>query len=72
MKTTKTTKTTVEITCVEIDDEQLIAMLNITYGLGIPQGASVWVHIPGGGDWSNTTLSISKADPISVKWEVRS
>lgn len=38
-------------------------------GYEIPHDASIYVHVPGGGDWSNSDLHIDKACPVVVTWE---
>jgi hypothetical protein len=34
----------------------------------IPANATVVVHIPGGGDWSNTELDIDERHPVEISW----
>lgn len=39
-------------------------------GTIIPEGATVFVRVPGGGDWSNENLEIDDDDcSIHVQWE---
>ena len=40
--------------------------------LGLPEGArniKVWVDVPGGGDWSNTSLDVDSGCPLHVSYE---
>lgn len=39
---------------------------------GLPNDAVVEFFVPGGGDWSNTSISISEENPIHVTWKVSS
>ena len=32
----------------------------------------IWVDVPGGGDWSNTALSLDKGCPLQVSYEEQS
>jgi predicted ATP-dependent serine protease len=34
-----------------------------------PRNADIFVQVPGGGDWSNTSLDISDENPVVVSWE---
>lgn len=36
----------------------------------IPIDATLSVHVPGGGDWSNTDLELDERDrPLEIRWE---
>lgn len=35
---------------------------------GAPDNATVVVHVPGGGDWSNTDLHITEDNPVFITW----
>jgi len=50
-----------------LDDVKLIAALR-ALGLNIPDSATLYFSVPGGGDWSNTTINICEENPISVEW----
>jgi hypothetical protein len=51
----------------EIDHESLLALLRAA-GYSVPEGADVVFHVPGGGDWSNVDVPVSKDDPVFVRW----
>jgi hypothetical protein len=55
---------------VTINADQLLDMLRTVYNLQIPGGSKtkVFVHVPGGGDWSNTDLDIDGDSPITIRW----
>jgi hypothetical protein len=36
--------------------------------LGLPANARLYFHVPGGGDWSNGDVDISKDNPIHISW----
>lgn len=38
----------------------------------IPDNATVEVGVPGGGDWSNTSLDIDQRTPVTIGWTERS
>lgn len=40
-----------------------------TSAFNIPTDADICVYIPGGGDWSNTTLDIDEDHPIVIEWK---
>lgn len=61
-QTIKTTKT------VTITKDDCIKMIRKFYSLPVPQTAEICVKIPGGGDWSNTTLDIDGDSLIFIKW----
>jgi hypothetical protein len=44
-------------------------MLSQLLGKEVPPYAEITVHVPGGGDWSNTDLDIND-HPIHVTWTV--
>jgi hypothetical protein len=35
----------------------------------IPDRATISFHIPGGGDWSNTSIKIDDENPIYIEWQ---
>jgi len=41
----------------------------IRKAFGLPDGATVSVRVPGGGDWSNQVLDIDRDTTIAVSWE---
>jgi hypothetical protein len=65
-KTTITTKTTTVLKLTEKDIIEFLEFKNIALKNKI---VAVEFRVPGGGDWSNTTLEISENYPIFVKIE---
>ena len=65
----KTNTTTTHRFHVTIDRAALLELM-VAAGHTAPQlrTARIWVHVPGGGDWSNTDLNIEEA-PINITWE---
>lgn len=37
-------------------------------GYQVPATAQIYFTVPGGGDWSNTTVDITKENPITIEW----
>lgn len=37
-------------------------------GLDIPTNARITIDVPGGGDWSNTSLDVDDANPVVITW----
>lgn len=64
VKTRKATTETHELRLTGSAIRELLA----NSGVHVPQGASVYVAIPGGGDWSNTDLSIEGDTAIEIRW----
>lgn len=59
---------------IKITGAGLITLLNqelAAQGKGrpIPANATVVVGVPGGGDWSNTSLDIDERTPICIAWK---
>ena len=52
---------------VEVGRVELIKALRIV-GVKVPDAASVYVNVPGDGDWSNTSLDVDSECPIVVSW----
>lgn len=52
---------------IELTDEDIRALVRATSGSIIPVAAEVFVEVPGGGDWSNTSLEIRDA-PVVIAW----
>lgn len=59
---------TVSKASIELTGEQLLRILK-DIGYTIPDYATVTVHVPGGGDWSNTDLDIEEQTPIKIAWK---
>lgn len=51
----------------EITRGQLIEMLS--YWFNVPKNATLFVHVPGGGDYSNTDLLIENGTYLQVDYE---
>lgn len=67
LSTTRTIKTN---NTLQVTNTDLIAALNrANPDLKIPDGARVYVSIPGGGDYSSMNLDIDGDCPITVSWE---
>lgn len=65
-------KHTTTTTCHELRlaGRDIIKLLGLSYDK-VPDDAAVTVYVPGGGDWSNTTLDLSGKDPdtcVRVQW----
>jgi len=69
MRNTKVTKVTHDVT-LTLDGEGLLELLRDA-GEDIPDGASVHVRVPGGGDWSNMDLEIGVDAPLTVIWHTK-
>lgn len=54
---------------VSLDQRLVIALLR-NAGIDVPANASVFVKVPGGGDWSNMALDIGIDTDIDIVWEV--
>lgn len=59
MNITKSTRTTVKISLTADD---------LKDKLGLPSNSEVFIHVPGGGDWSNTRLDIDSDNPVLVTY----
>lgn len=55
---------------IEISGGSLLSRLIPEVHRAIAKGASVYVSVPGGGDWSNTQLSIDEAVPLIITYEL--
>ncbi len=52
---------------IQLTDQDILRLLR-EQGAAIPPEARITVMVPGGGDWSNTALDISKETPIEIEW----
>lgn len=52
----------------EIAGSDLVELLN-QVGYVIPEGSKVIVHVPGGGDWSDTDMILNDGHPVVITWE---
>lgn len=55
---TTTTKTTAKITRKDLIE-----------AFDLPPDARITMHVPGGGDWSNTDLTVGEEGDVFVEWE---
>lgn len=67
----QTTISTVERFSLELDRAALTELIRAAYP-GIPDSATIYFHVPGGGDWSNTCIDIDAENPVRVQWQVNS
>ena len=65
-RTVVTTTTDVRI---DLDHEALLGVLKTAFD--IPENAKLHVRVPGGGDWSNTDLTISDDVPLVLTFTKR-
>lgn len=69
LKTKTTIVTQTATTCtLELTGKLLVELL-INYGHHVPPNAEVYVCVPGGGDWSNTSLDVDAECPVKVRWK---
>lgn len=52
---------------IELNKESFLQLLLSAGCKGIPKNVAIYVLVPGGGDWSNTTLTIDEA-PVIITW----
>lgn len=52
---------------IELTEDNLCELIRKATGDVIPDTAAIFVEVPGGGDWSNTSLDISDA-PVIIAW----
>lgn len=66
MKTNRTvTKRVTTSHRVELNREDIIKAV----GVEVPDYAEIYVSVPGGGNWSNTSLEIDDKTPVVVSWD---
>lgn len=65
---TKTVTQVVKTHTLALDDADVRELIKGHYGTAPPAGAKIYVSVPGGGDWSNTDLDISKENPLIIEW----
>lgn len=51
----------------KMDRGDLIQTL-INIGYDVPRNAEVFIHVPGGGDWSNMNLDVDSDSPLTITW----
>lgn len=65
--TPKITMTATAFTRVTTTTTATITAADLRAAFGIPEGADIWVQVPGGGDWSHEALPIDE-HPVRVQW----
>lgn len=55
---------------VGLDREDIIEALQKA-GHDVPDNATVSFRVPGGGDWSNMSVEITRDDPVRVCWKTK-
>ena len=65
------TTTTTKQVHIELSGEELKQVL--VAAKIVPEDAylTVYVRVPGGGDWSNTDLDVDKSSPLTIRYETR-
>lgn len=66
----QTEVTTLHRHAIKISGAQIIDLLR-GGGFDVPDNAAVTVAVPGGGDWSNTTLDLNCDSTVQIAWEIR-
>lgn len=64
----ETIVTRVEKHKVELSRSEMFELLTKA-GYEIPNSAEIFICIPGGGDWSNTSLDIDDDHPVTITWQ---
>ena len=49
---------------IELTREDIFKLLQ----LNEPPNCAVYMMVPGGGDWSNTSLDVGKDNPVVLQW----
>ena len=63
----KKTKKIVERECsLKLTGDQILEAIQEKYG--VPLNANIFLHVPGGGDYSNIDLDIDHETPIQIEW----
>jgi hypothetical protein len=73
MKLTKKVSVVTTERCVlKLDRDEIVRLLRHA-GVNIPDGPDICVDflVPGGGDWSNTTVDVDAEHPVTVAWSMR-
>lgn len=64
---TKTIRTEVRKR-VELSGGELRKLIKTATGQDLPARAEIFVEVPGGADWSNTSLNIDNRTPVIITW----
>ena len=70
--TVRVVRETTKTQTVELAGHEILDMLR-RHGIGIPEGVpvEVFVCVPGGGDYSNTSLDVDEDCPVTVRWKTQ-
>lgn len=69
IKTSLTTTTeTTRVSTILLTGKQIADMVCEVNGVRLSGRISVTFDVPGGADWSNTTLEIDEEHPVTVTW----
>lgn len=72
----KDAEVTVNVTSTKTTKKELVLtgdlIVSLLAPLGVPQDARVVFDVPGGGDWSNTSLDVDEDNPVYVRWKEES
>lgn len=71
LKVKRIVKRTENVT-IEFGAHELLAALRLAYPEIPNADVQLTVHVPGGGDYSNENLEISKGCPLTVSWTFHS
>ena len=64
-KMTRRVTTTVEMSFSKAD---IISLINAHTDASIPADAEVFIHVPGGADWSHVDLTLDEAN-LQISWK---
>lgn len=53
---------------IKLTDGHLRELIRAVSGDVIPAHADIYIEVPGGGDWSNTSLDVCAEHPIIIFW----
>lgn len=53
---------------IELTDLDLRSLIKTATGNDLPARAEIFIEVPGGGDWSNTSLGVNKETPVIIAW----
>lgn len=63
----RTVVTTERLHQIIIDDTEIRELLRRA-GYQIPAKAQIFFTVPGGGDWSNSSVDITREFPVTIEW----
>lgn len=53
---------------INLERDDIVRALHALLSVNLPPDATIEFNVPGGGDWSNTSIDISRDNPIVVSW----